>query len=249
MRTVDLYKYNKFEKYKLIEKIKDKLGAKLGIEIGDKIGGGEEGIVYNIPGEKVIKISLPFKRNQKDLSRYTSLVNKKFKHIVNIYHTGLYKSLKHKLVFEYVIMEKLYPYEPSYISDFFEDYIFMILRDNEIFEKYKIDYYRYTLPHGLYDFVQENDIGKVISFKDEVSTLLQDDEYRNLFLEYIDLLLEAKSNKIYLEDLHYGQFAVDANGTLKVIDVAEPTYRPFDRYKSKNVIIEKFKDFTKPNQH
>jgi hypothetical protein len=64
MRTVDLYKYNKFEKYKLIEKIKDKLGAKLGIEIGDKIGGGEEGIVYNIPGEKVIKISLPFKRKR-----------------------------------------------------------------------------------------------------------------------------------------------------------------------------------------
>jgi len=87
MRTVDYHKYNRFEKYKLIEKVKNKLGAKLGIKIGDVIGSGEEGVVYDIPGEKVIKISLPFKRNQKDLSRYTSLVNKKFKHIVNIYHT------------------------------------------------------------------------------------------------------------------------------------------------------------------
>jgi len=146
-------------------------------------------------------------------------------------------------------MEKLYPYDAEYIKDFFEDYIFMVLRDDEVFKKHKMDYYRYRLPNSFYVFVMENYNSKITSFKDEVSTLLEDDEYRNLFLEYIDLLLEAKSNQIYLEDLHYAQFAVNKNGILKVIDVAEPTYRPFDRYKSKNVIIEKFENFTKPNQY
>jgi hypothetical protein len=229
----------------LIPKVKEKIASKLNIKIGEKIDSGHEGIIYEIPGNRVIKISLPHEQLTYSQNRYKKLENKKFNHIVNIYHVGIFRE-KSGLLFEYIIMERLYPLKNKFkFEDFINYTLYDILRDNDLFAIYDIEYtHREDILDYLKTFVFLNNIDLIEDFRDTLLGIIDSPEHIDTVDQLIDLLLEMKKYDIDSEDFHINQFAKNKYGVLKLIDVAQTQDVPGI---SKNYIKEiySFEKFTK----
>lgn len=194
---------------------------KLNISSLEYLDTGYEGIVYAINDYKVIKLT----RNNP--ITFKSLINKNFKHLMNVYSIGEIiipkkfidskgniiidgksYSINNEGKYYYIISERLY--ELSYLKAVYIDEIYDML-------------YRLTKE---YNFNIVKDINKNINL---IINTIEDSEELNddgkkLALELIECFKELGKSEIKDFDFHTGNIMMNKNNVLKLIDYDDNLY-------------------------
>jgi hypothetical protein len=185
---------DEIERRELWKKEITQVAKQLKIPLTNYLGSGVWGIAYEIPGNKVLKIT----EHAEEIENAKHLVGKKNKLLADIYNVYSIKGDKIKKV---IVMEKLQPLTKDYIKAL------------DIFGGYFSEFYN-----------NEWTWGEIIGHEEDFDNFLKQAKYdgiplTNIYSDLIQILEEASSKGIHLGDLHEGNLGLK-NGQLAAFDLS-----------------------------
>lgn len=171
------------------------ISKQLNIELVKFIGGGLWGIAYEIPGNRVLKIT----EDDREIENAKSLVGKNLDRLANIYKVYNIKGHSDKKV---IIMEKLQPLNSEYDKAL------------DIFSGYFTDFYNGEWTWGEIAYN---------GYEEDFDEYLKSAKYNgipitDIYSEILQILEEAGSVGIQLTDMHAGNMGLK-NGQLAIFDI------------------------------
>lgn len=182
----------------LPKEILDKLKIKLGFKRFTRIGSGKFGTAFKISNTKVLKIT-------KDLKEYEyakKLEGIKNEHIADIYKTFHFNYDDEKYV---VILKEFCKIDEHYFDNIIDSFLEYTGKEMSL---------SYISSEFLYGDVNKQTLDKFFKlYKDNGGTKT------GWMEQWYDMLMELKSNKIYVKDFNGSNVGIKPNGKLCIIEL------------------------------